>query len=151
MQSMLKKVGIEWQVDYLDGVAGSDRQKNLEYDLAGAGYTWIYDPDLSASNLYLPDGMWNNGRYDNPEVTKLIMAGRAEFDQEKRKKIYWELQRVLREDYADAWMAFPEWVTIAHKVQHGHNRDFAVAGGDAYYFTHLNWFTDGKGKVKYKR
>ena len=151
MQSMLKKVGIDWQVEYLDGPAGSDRQKNLEYDLAGAGYTWIYDPDLMASNLYLPEGMWNNGRYDNPEVTKLIMAGRAEFDVEKRKKVYWELQRVLREDYADAWMAYPEWVTIAHKVENGHNPELAVKGGDSYYFTHPNWFTDGKGKIKYKR
>jgi ABC-type transport system substrate-binding protein len=150
MQSMLKKVGIDWQVEYLDGPAGFDRQKNLEYDLAGGGYTWIYDPDLLASNLYLPDGMWNNGRYDNPEVTKLIKAGRAEFDHEKRKKIYWELVRVLREDYADAWMAFPEWITISHKVEHGHNPDFAIAGGDAYWFTHLYWFADGKGKVKYK-
>jgi ABC-type transport system substrate-binding protein len=151
MQSMLKKVGIEWQVEYLDGPAWFDRQKNLEYDLAGAGYTWIYDPDLMASNLYLPDGMWNNGRYDNPEVTKLIKAGRAEFDQEKRKKIYWELQRVLREDYADAFMVFEEWITISHKVEQGYNRDLHVKGGGAYWFTHPGWFADGKGKVKYKR
>ena len=150
MQSMLKKVGIDWQVEYLDGPAATDRQKNLEYDLAGAGYIFIFDPDLLATAMYAPEGLLNNGRYNNPEVVALIKAGRLEFNQEKRQQIYWELVRVLREDYADAWMAFPEWVTISHRVQHGHNPEFAIKGGDAYYTTHLNWFIDGKGEVKNK-
>jgi ABC-type transport system substrate-binding protein len=150
MQSMLKKVGIDWQVDFVDDVAYNDRDKNLEYDLAGASYYFIFDPDLLITALYLSDGSFNYGRYSNPEVDRLTKAGRLEFDQEKRKKIYWELVRVLREDYADVWMTFPEYTTITHNVVHGYNAEYRWKGGDGYWFTHFSWFADGKGKVKYK-
>ncbi len=151
MVTMLEKVGIKWEVDFVDDVAYNDRDKNLEYDLAGSSYYFIFDPDLLITAMYLSDGSFNYGRYSNPEVDKLTKAGRLEFDQDKRQKIYWELVKVLREDYADVWMTFPEYTTITHNVVHGYNAEYRWKGGDGYWFTHFSWFVDGKGVVKYKR
>jgi peptide/nickel transport system substrate-binding protein len=58
------------------------------------------DPD---QNLYLNYGCrgeLNYNGYCNPDVDKLIDRQSAEADQEKRKKLVWEIERRLAEDGA---------------------------------------------------
>jgi peptide/nickel transport system substrate-binding protein len=44
-----------------------------------------------------PDGS-NRWRYTNPELDRLVEAGRSELDPTKRKQIYGEAQRLIAED-----------------------------------------------------
>ncbi|MBW1711231.1 MAG: hypothetical protein JRJ73_15375 [Deltaproteobacteria bacterium] len=101
---MLKQVGVDWQVEFLDSAAISDRIKNVEYDFAGGGWTWIWDPDLMATGLFMPEGGFNYGRSNNKEAQELILKGRAEVDLRKRQKIYQEVERLIYENHEDAWL-----------------------------------------------
>ena len=123
IKNMLAKVGITWKVELLDPAASSERMRKLDYDFATGGYTWIWDPDLMANALYHPDGGYNYGRSNNPKAIALIEAGRKELDLEKRKKIYWELEKVLYDNYEDAWLWYPMAVTIFRKNVQGWNID----------------------------
>jgi peptide/nickel transport system substrate-binding protein len=51
-----------------------------------------------------PDGD-NRGRYNNPELDRLLERGRATLDRTERQRIYREVQRLLAEDlpYIPLW------------------------------------------------
>lgn len=61
------------------------------------------DPDNIAFAAYHSsrNGNWQNAVYANPEVDRLIEAGRAEPDEAKRIAIYGEMQRKIVEDAPD--------------------------------------------------
>ena len=118
--------------------------KNLEYDLAQGGWAWILDPDLMATGLYSPEGGFNYGRSNNPAVIKLIEKAREEVDQNKRQKMYWEIEKLLYDDYEDAWLWWPKSVTAFRKNVLGWNQEMYLAGREGFWFSHCRWFKDGK-------
>jgi ABC-type transport system substrate-binding protein len=61
------------------------------------------DPDNFLHQLLSPDninsiGGTNNTRYNNPEVQRLLIAGKRELDDEKRAEIYWQAQELIYND-----------------------------------------------------
>ncbi len=144
IKNMLAKVGIEWQVDSLDPVAIDDRLKNLEFDFATGGWTYIFDPDMMATGQYHPDGGFNNGRTNNKEVIALIEAGRKEVDGKKRQQIYWKMEEVLYNNYEDVWLWWPISVTAYSKNVAGYNLEMHNQGREGYWFSHPRWFRNGR-------
>jgi len=142
-KAMLAEVGIEWKVDFLDWVAIDDRRKNLDYDLMGLYWMWIWDPDLMATGLYHPDGGFNFGRSNNKKAIELLLAGRKEVDTVKRQKIYFELEKVLYDNYEDAWCWWDTSVTAYRKVVQGFNEDMYRKGREGFWFSHQMWFKEG--------
>lgn len=144
IKAMLAKVGITWKVDLLDPAAISERHRKADYDFTTGGWSWIYDPDQMPSGLYLPDGGFNYGRSNNKKAIALIEAGRLELDLEKRKKIYWELEKVLYENYEDAWLWYPMTVTVYRKNVQGWNPDIYLKFREAQFYSHPLWFKNGR-------
>jgi len=148
IKAMLAKAGITWEVDALDLAASSDRSKNLEFDVAGGGFSFIEDPDMLATGLYHPKGGFNYGRTNNPRAVELIEAGKAEIDMEKRQKIYWELEKVLYENYEDVWISYPIINTARSSRLMGYDPKKHDQGGEFYYYSHPGWFKDGRRTVE---
>ena len=141
---MLSKVGITWKVDALDMAAMSDRSRNLEYDLSIGGAAFIEEPDLMLTTNYHPQGGFNHGRTNNQKAVELIEAGKAELDLEKRQKIYWELEKVLYDNYEDVWISYPIINTARSKRLIGYDLEKHKQGGEFYYNSHIVWFKDGR-------
>jgi ABC-type transport system substrate-binding protein len=74
----------------------------------------------------------------------LIEAGKKELDTEKRKKIYWEMEKVLYENYEDAWLWWPIIDTARTKRLVGYDVNLHNIGGEGYWFTHPGYFKDGR-------
>jgi peptide/nickel transport system substrate-binding protein len=144
VKNMLSEVGINWEYKSMDSVATSDMMKNREYDLAQGGWAWILDPDLMATGLFHPDGGFNYGRSNNEAVIELIEKARAEVDQNKRQGMYWEIERLLYENYEDAWLWWPKSVTAYRKNVLGWNHEMYLAGREGFWFSHCRWFKEGK-------
>jgi ABC-type transport system substrate-binding protein len=144
IKNMLAKVGIIWKVDMLDPAAISERLRKIDYDFAGGGWGWIYDPDLMATGLYHPDGGFNFGRSHNEKAIALIEAGRKEVDMAKRAKIYMDLEKVLYDNYEDAWLWWPMSITIFRKNIQGYNNDMTLKMKEGYSWSHPLWFKGGK-------
>jgi peptide/nickel transport system substrate-binding protein len=143
IMAMLEKVGIKWDVHFLDIAAMVEPFSRLNYDLAGGLFQWIFEPDQIASTLYHPDGLLNYGRSFNPKAVELIRKGREEINEHKRTLIYQELEKVLQENYEDAWLWWPNAVIASSKQLEGFNEDMARKYGEAYSISHPGWFKDG--------
>ncbi|HLY99269.1 MAG TPA: ABC transporter substrate-binding protein, partial [Candidatus Angelobacter sp.] len=110
LQQEFQKIGVALDIRSFEfATLYSDIQKGAFqlYSLRWIGYT-NQDPDIfeyvfhSAS---FPPKRANRGFYSNPEVDRLIDAGRRTVDQEKRKQLYGEVQRIVARDlpYIDFW------------------------------------------------
>ena len=144
MKNMLAHVGVDWQVEFLAPVAASARLQAANYDLAEGGWSYIFDPDLMATGLYMPDGGFNFGRSHDEEAIKLIEAARAEIDPSKRQQTYWQLEKILYDDYQDAWLWWEENVVAMRKSVRGYNQEQTVKYKEVWTWSHPLWFKDGK-------
>ena len=144
VKNMLSKVGIDWQLELLAPVPAAQKMKDLDYDLAQAGWVFIYDPDLMASGLYHPDGGFNFGRSKNDAAIALIEAGRKEVDVEKRQAIYHQLEKVLYDNYEDAWLYWDEAAVAYRKNVRGTDLPNYLKYREAWFLSHPLWFKDGK-------
>ena len=144
VKNMLTKVGINWQVQFLDPAAAAEKLRKADYDFASGGWSWIYDPDLLVTGLYDPDGGFNYGRSNNKKAIELINAGREETDEAKRTKIYQELEKVVYENFEDAWLWYPKAVTLFRKNVQGWNNDMYWKMKDIQWWSHPLWFKGGK-------
>ena len=144
VKNMLAKVGITWKVELLDPAAGAEKMRKVDYDLATNTWTWIYDPDLLVTGWYDPDGGFNFGKSNNKKVISLIEAGREEVDLAKRTKIYWEIEKLLYDNYEDVYLYYPKAVTLFRKNVQGWNNDMYWKMKDMQWWSHPLWFKDGK-------
>ena len=144
IKSMLDDVGVTWDVELLAPVAATARVQDADYDLAEGGWTYIYDPDLMATGLYMPDGGFNYGRSRNAAAIRLIEAGRREIDPAKRQQIYWQLERVLYDDCEDAWLWWEQTVVAMRNSLRGYDNEGVVKYKEVWNWSHPLWFKDGK-------
>ena len=144
IKSMLKKVGVDWKVEHVELAAFTDKVNNLEFDLAALSLNWIWDPDIAATVLYHPTGAFNNGRIENKELEKLIMAGRNELDINKRQKVYQKIEEVIYNNYMDIWTRWDVAVAASRKNVFGHNQELDLLGKEGFWYSHPLWFKNGK-------
>jgi ABC-type transport system substrate-binding protein len=142
LKNMLAEVGINWKVDSLDTVAITDRWKNLEFDISLTGWPYIQDPDV-LSWQYLPDGAWNFGRVKNEKVIPLLKAAQGEIDQNKRQKIYHDIEAIIYNDYGDIWLWWEVTPVAYRKVVQGWNNEMFIENRTLYTYSHPLWFKEG--------
>jgi len=143
VMAMLEKVGITWKPVYLSISGMIEPFKKRDFDIVGSLHPWIQEPDHIATLLYDPISPLNNGRSHNEKAISLIKAGRENVNEAKRTRIYNELEKALYENYEDAWLWWPTAVLASSKNVMGFNADMAKQFGEAYYFSHPQWFKDG--------
>ena len=94
-------VGVRVNVEFLDRrvllqekiFPGNYQTALLQFNAAG-------DPDSYTSTFWHSGriGSSNVARYSNPEVDRLIEAGRSAYDLEERRSIYRDIHRIMAED-----------------------------------------------------
>ena len=97
----LKQIWIEADLDPIDTTVWYSKVQSKSYavgmNLTGLG---LDDPDTNFYENFYSTSDRNYTAYKNPAVDKLIDRQSAELDREKRKKLVWEIDRVLAEDGA---------------------------------------------------
>jgi peptide/nickel transport system substrate-binding protein len=98
-------IGVKVKLDAKENQAGLVFIRAHNYDMNQAGWaTLTGDPDFG---LYLhfrsiPEG--NRPYYENPAVDKLLDEAKAETDQSKREKLYWQVQEILWKEEPYVWL-----------------------------------------------
>ena len=69
--------------------------------------------DLLLSVGYTSNAKWNESGYKNERLDKLVEEARGTLDFQKRKAIYWEVQKILYEDGCSAIPAFTNYIGAA--------------------------------------
>jgi peptide/nickel transport system substrate-binding protein len=99
----LKEIYIDAELEPIDTTQWFPRVNRKDYtvalNLTGNG---IDDPDQNFYENYVCGAEGNYNKYCNPELDKMVDRQSAEPDQEKRKKLVWDIERKLAEDGARA-------------------------------------------------
>jgi len=69
--------------------------------------------DWMFSQVYSSTAEWNESQFKNERFEKLLVAGRAELDQAKRREIYVEMQRILHDE---GGAVIPLFMSYVHAV-----------------------------------
>lgn len=97
----LKAIYIAAELEAVDTTQWYPKVQRKDYtvglNLTG---TQVDDPDAMLYENYVCGGVGNYNGYCNPEVDKLIDQQSKEPDQERRKRLVWEVERRLVEDDA---------------------------------------------------
>jgi peptide/nickel transport system substrate-binding protein len=101
VSDQLKKIYIVGELDILDTPRWYSKLSRKEYTI-GLNITGVSvdDPDGNLVENYSCNSERNYTQYCNAEVDKLLAAQSRELDKEKRKKIVWDIERILVEDAA---------------------------------------------------
>ncbi|MEQ9642304.1 MAG: ABC transporter substrate-binding protein [Alphaproteobacteria bacterium] len=79
-------------------------------------------PDVMLSLAYKDDAAWNESRWQNKRFNELLLAAKAELDEDKRTAMYREMQELARDDGGTIIPMFTNFVYARRKnVMHGEN------------------------------
>lgn len=101
VKDQLAKVGVDVNIVKMEGGQQWDALIAGEYDI---GVMWwvndIFDPDQKAQFCVSgdPENRSYYTNYKNPKVTELVDAAAVELDPAKRKEMYYEIQRLAKDD-----------------------------------------------------
>lgn len=93
----LKDIGIECKMEVSDHTACVDKCAAGDFDLTLMGGSDGPDPNQIRVRVG-KGGSLNFGKYENPELEKLLDQGSATSDRTERAKIYKEVQKILSEE-----------------------------------------------------
>ncbi len=108
IQANLRKVGIPVDVRSYEWATFYDDIQKGNFQLFSLRWIGVIDPDfqheLFHSGGVPPEGR-NRGRYANPEMDRLLEAGRTETDPERRREIYQKVNALVQRDlpYLSLW------------------------------------------------
>ncbi len=101
MVDALKQIGISAKTISLEWATFLQRTRNGEYDAFVGGWAMsAVEGDMYQiwHSKSAEQGGSNHVHYNNPEVDKLIETIRGEFDFEKRRELYKQIQRLIYDD-----------------------------------------------------
>ncbi len=118
IQYRLKQIGINMHIRALEWTAFiNDFIDKRRFEAVILGWTLGQDPDLYDiwhSSKTAPKQL-NFVGYKNPELDRLLVAGRRTFDRKERKRIYAKVQEILAEDQPYTFLYVPMSLPVIHK------------------------------------
>ncbi len=101
IQHFLKEVGIDVEIRLLELATYLDTLSQGTQELFLLGWSnSTYDPDHSMHTVFHSDNMksYNLTLYSNPQVDRLIEEAGVELNEAKRRQMYVDAQRIIRND-----------------------------------------------------
>jgi peptide/nickel transport system substrate-binding protein len=105
LKENLDQIGIVCNVKPVEFTVLQEKLRLHEFQATFGGWGTGADPD-TADNLWVTGEGRNYVQYSNPEVDKLFIAGRKEFNREKRAAIYAKIDEILYKDQPYTWLYF---------------------------------------------
>ena len=72
-------------------------------------------PDWMFSTAYAENAAWNDTLWKHDRFNKLLKEARSELDENKRREMYVEMQRIVRDEGSVVIPAFGNWIEAANK------------------------------------
>jgi len=83
------------------------------------------------STAYAADAKWNDSHWKHDRFNKLLIEARSELDSSKRREMYVEMQRIVRDEGGVVVPLFNNYLlACADKLQHGPMLRYADLDGN---------------------
>ncbi len=132
IKNQLKDLGLDVQIESLQQAAWNERWLAKDYDWILNGSVVDADPDDGHWNFFHSTGPWNTHGYKNERVDQLLEQTRKISDQEERARLFQEIQSILQQDVAYAFLYHTRDITGFHKDLKGY-----VAIPEMRYLEHV--------------
>ena len=112
VQRQLEEIGVDVKFELYEWSSFLENYVNpRKFDACVLGWGLGVDPDQYTMwhSSQVKDG-FNFVSYSNPEVDRLLVEGRREYDQEKRKQIYFRVHELIAEDQPYTFLYVAEGV-----------------------------------------
>ncbi len=114
LQAEFTKAGIQADTNVIDFASLINDMTAGKYQIAVIGWLNLANPDRAMFRQFTVGGAGNYGKYNNPEVDKLIKDARGTLDQAKAKDLYQDATRKIIADAPYIFLQYQEYITI-HK------------------------------------
>ncbi|MGH2404473.1 MAG: ABC transporter substrate-binding protein [bacterium] len=122
VQAMLREVGIDLVVEAMSTAASFARYRNNDYELARHGLNTV-DPDGLSFAYHTQQistaAVSNRGRLTFKALDLMLERGRAATDPEERKRIYWQIQKMLLDMANSVYTTEATYFTVGLSCVHG--------------------------------
>jgi peptide/nickel transport system substrate-binding protein len=119
IQVMASEVGIDLELRPTEYAALNGFMQSGNFQVAMRAWSGRPDPDGNIYQYVACKGGWNDGRYCNPEVDKLLLQARTVTEQAQRKALYDQAQAMADKDAANMYLYFPPWPFVLQKKVQG--------------------------------
>lgn len=118
LQSQMRDVGIDMQIELLQGAAWNERWLAKDFDWIVNGSVVDADPDDGHWNFFHSEGPWNSQGYNNPEVDRMLEETRSTANQDDRAVLFQQIQATTAQDVAYAYLYHtPDVVAFGNHVK----------------------------------
>ncbi len=133
MQSQLKEVGIDMQIQIVENSYSKLEEGNYEFDLFLTNYVTATTGDSKRflEQNYTTEGTDNFGKYSNVEFDDVVAKLIAEFDPAKRVELTVEAQQIANDDIANVYIDSARSNAVATK----NIKNLSVFPMDYYFIT----------------
>ncbi|WBU57374.1 ABC transporter substrate-binding protein [Paracoccus sediminicola] len=110
IQAMAAEAGIQINLVAKEFATMLSDQAAGDFQASQVGWSGRIDPDGNILGFVSTDGGFNDGKYSNEEVDRLLAEARAVSDMEERKALYHQANQILMEElplfylYNEAWL-----------------------------------------------
>ncbi|MBI2910275.1 MAG: ABC transporter substrate-binding protein [Chloroflexi bacterium] len=112
VKDVVAAIGIDLDLKVVETTTFKDMQFRKAFDVEIAGLSSaVLDPDTYLGDCYVTGSPNNWGSYNNPYYDELYMKQVQAVDPAERRKIVWEMQRILLRDVP---IAIAYWVKIPY-------------------------------------
>lgn len=97
----LSQIGVKMEMELVDTPTFNQRRNNGDFDVTTRLLPAV-NPDMILFSFLDPDNIspkgLNGARYNNPKVTELLRAAKAEVEPVKRKALYTQVQQIVMKE-----------------------------------------------------
>ncbi len=121
IKEQLKAIGIDVEIQQLETGTVYEMQQAMNYEMIMAAYSSdVIDPDELTMFGVVSNGGANScyTGYKNPKVDELAVKAQGELDENKRKEMYYDIQKTVSEDAPFVFLYFtPSTYVMQKEVQ----------------------------------
>jgi peptide/nickel transport system substrate-binding protein len=146
IQENLKKIGIKTSIRIIEFSTFINQYiAKRDFDALIMGWSLTLDPDQHDlwHSSQMGEKQYNFLSYKNQRVDELLVYGRSVFDVQKRKRAYYEIQEIMRQDPPCIFLYFPDSLEALHKRFEG-----IEPAPSGIYHNFIKWYVP-KTQMKY--
>lgn len=115
LQEQFRRIGVKVDIQTLEWTALMDELREKQFDAYMGGWSTSFNVDLTPIFHSSATDLFNFVSYANPQVDRLIEAGREELDIEKAGEIWGEAQKLIYEDQPYSFLFWIDKVVAVNK------------------------------------
>jgi ABC-type transport system substrate-binding protein len=119
LQQMWKKVGIETELVPTEAAQAIKNAFAHDYQVMLFRWAGGTDPDKNVYQFFHSKGSINLVKFNDPQMDKLLEAGRATTDAAERLKIYRQVSNILAKQLPYLFLTYFENIALASPAVHG--------------------------------